>query len=179
MVSKRVRRAEAAVLDEVNRRLLLALSRDGRRSAAALAKELGLSRQAVTERIRDLEAKGIIRGYRADVDPKAFGLSVRAQMRLTLDGGAPARKQKEVLQRLTRNPWVRSVYRVSGEDCFVAQILCGGIEDVNALLAELQATRAIQSSRTAFVLEVIVEKDGAGPLEGSLLSRTAPSRGGA
>src|SRR5262245_50760205 len=107
MVSKKGRRSTAPSLDDVNRRLLVALSRDGRRPAAALAKDLGLSRQAVTERIRELEARGIIRGYRADVDPQALGLSVRAQVRLVLDGGAPAGKEKEVLNRLGRNPWVR------------------------------------------------------------------------
>jgi Lrp/AsnC family leucine-responsive transcriptional regulator len=179
MVSKKSRRSQAPDLDDVNRRLLVALSRDGRRPAAALAKDLGLSRQAVTERIRELEARRIIRGYRADVDPQALGLSVRAQVRLVLDGGAPAGKEKEVLNRLTRNPWVRSVYRVSGEDCFVAQVLCGSIQDVNALLGELQATRVIQSSRTAFVLESIVDKDGLGPLDTSLLSRSAAQRTGA
>ena len=42
-------------LDQTDRRILVALSRDGRRAAADLAKELGLSRQAVTDRIRGLE----------------------------------------------------------------------------------------------------------------------------
>ena len=177
MVSKKSRRSQAEGLDDVNRRLLVSLSRDGRRPAAALAKELGLSRQAVTERIRELEAKRVIRGYRADVDPQALGLLVRAQIRLVLDGSAPAGKEKEVVQRLTRSPWVRSVYRVSGEDCFVAQVLCGSIQDVNILLGELQATRAIQSSRTAFVLESIVDKDGLGPLETSLLARAGSHKG--
>jgi len=51
-------------LDRTDRALLLALSRDGRRPAADLAKELGLSRQAVTERIRELERRGVIRAKR-------------------------------------------------------------------------------------------------------------------
>ena len=159
-----------ATLDGVDRQLVLALSRDGRRSAAALAKELALSRQAVTERIRDLERRGVIRGYRADVDPLALGLLVRAQVRITLDGSAPRGREKEVLRRLIGNPLVRSVYRVSGEDCFVAQVLCRRIEDVSALLAELQATRALQSSRTSFVLETVLEKGALGPVEPPLLA---------
>jgi Lrp/AsnC family leucine-responsive transcriptional regulator len=166
----RQRGTEWPVLDEVDRRLVLALSRDGRRSAAALAKELALSRQAVTERIRDLERRGVIRGYRADVEPLALGLAVRAQVRITLDGSAPAGREKEILRRLTGNPLVRSVYRVSGEDCFVAQVLCRRIEDVSALLAELQATRALQSSRTSFVLETVLEKGALGPVEPPLLA---------
>lgn len=161
--------ARASKLDRVDRQLIRALSRDGRRAASALAKELGLSRQAVTERIHDLERRGVIRGYRAEVDPAALGLEVRAQLRLTLDGAASPRKEKEVLRRLTGSPLVRSVYRVSGEDCFVAQVVCRRIEDVSALLAELKASRVIQSSRTAFVLESLVEKAGFGPVEEELL----------
>jgi len=155
-------------LDRTDRALLLGLSRDGRRPAADLAKELGLSRQAVTERIRELERRGVIRGYRADVDPMALGLGVRAQLRITLDGKAP-QKEKDVLRRLTSSPLVRSVYRVSGEDCFVAEVICRRIEDVNALLLDLQATRALQSSRTAFVLETVLDKGTLGPLPPALL----------
>src|SRR5256885_6049570 len=155
-------------LDRTDRGLILALSRDGRRPAADLAKELGLSRQAVHERIRELERHGVIRGYRADVDPAALGLGVRAQVRITLDGKAP-QKEKDVLRRLTASPLVRSVYRVSGEDCFVAEVICRRIEDVNALLLQLQSTRALQSSRTAFVLETVLEKGMLGPLPAELV----------
>ena len=120
-------------LDRTDRALLLALSRDGRRPGADLAKELGLSRQAVTERLRELERRGVIRGYHADIDPIALGLGVRAQLRITLDGKAP-QKEKDVLRRLTASPLVRSVYRVSGEDCFVAEVVCRRIQDVGAIL---------------------------------------------
>ena len=153
-------------LDATDRRLLVALSRDGRRAAADLAKDLGLSRQAVTDRIRDLERRGVIRGYRADVDPAALGLGVRAHLRLTLDGAVA--KEREVLKRLTGHPMVRSVYRVSGEDCFVAEVVCRRIEDVSAILGELQKTRAVQSSRTAFVMEAVMEKAPLGPVEAEL-----------
>src|SRR5688572_385193 len=157
------------LLDPTDRHLVLALSRDGRRAAADLAKELGLSRQAVTDRIRDLERRSVIRGYRADVDPAALGLGVRANVRLTLYGSAGRAKEREVLKRLTGHPMVRSVYRVSGEDCFVAEVLCRRIEDVNGILGELTATGAVQSSRTAFVLEAVIEKAPLGPLEPELV----------
>jgi len=167
-------RATTLRLDRTDRALLLALSRDGRRPAADLAKELGLSRQAVTERIRLLERRSVIRGYRADVDPIALGLGVRAQIRITLDGKAPE-KEKGVLRRLTASPLVRSVYRVSGEDCFVAEVICRRIEDVNALLGDLQSTRALQSSRTAFVLETVLDKGTLGPLPSALVAEEPPA----
>jgi Lrp/AsnC family leucine-responsive transcriptional regulator len=167
-------------LDATDRRLVVALSRDGRRAAADLAKELGLSRQAVTDRIRDLERRAVIRGYRADIDPAALGLGVRAQLRISLDGRVAREKEQDVLKRLTAHPMVRSVYRVSGEDCFVAEVVCRRIQDVSAILGDLQSTRAVQSSRTAFVLEAVMEKGLLGPLEPALMeaepASPAPAR---
>lgn len=160
-------------LDDVDRRLVLTLSRNGRRSAAALAKDLGLSRQAVTERMKALEERGVILGYRAEVDPQALGLSIRAQIRLALDGTATPQKEKDVLRLLTAHPMVRAVARVSGEDCFVADVICRRIEDVSALLAEIKQTRAIQGSRTSFVLEQILDRKGLGALEPSLVADAA------
>jgi Lrp/AsnC family leucine-responsive transcriptional regulator len=165
-------------LDGVDRRLLLALSRDGRRAGSDLARQLGLSRQAVAERLRDLERRGLVRGYRADVDPVALGLGVRAHIRLTLDTRLGAQGEKDVVKRLAANPMVRAVDRVSGEDCFVVQLVCRRIEDVNGVLAELQKTRAIQSSRTAFVLESLVDKGAFGPLEESLLPEAGQKKTG-
>jgi len=155
-------------LDQIDRKLLLALSRDGRRATSTIASELGLSRQAVAERIRDLERRKVIRGYRADVDPQALGLVVRAHLRLTINTSQPVRREPDVMRRLLHNPFVRSVHRVSGEDCFAVEVVCRSIEDVNGLLSDLLATRAIQSSRTAFVLETLLEKDPLSPIEPGL-----------
>ena len=176
MARKPRRQGERVILDAVGRKLVAALSSDGRRSAAALAKDLGLSRQAVTERLRELERQGVIRGYHADLDPEALGLAVRAQIRLTLEGTIARSRVAELLRRLQASPLVRSVYRVSGEDCFVCQVVCRRIEDVNALLLSLQETRAMQSSRTAFVLEAVLEKGGLGVVDEALLAEPS-SRG--
>lgn len=163
-------------LDAADRRLLVSLSRDGRRAGADLAKELGISRQAVAERLRSLEKRGLVRGYRAEVDPAALGLTVKAHLRLTILPGGGEKSEQDVVRRLAKNPLVRAVHRVSGEDCFVVQVLCRRIEDVTGLLADLQRTHAIQSSRTAFVLETLVEKGGLGPLEEELLPAPAEPR---
>jgi Lrp/AsnC family leucine-responsive transcriptional regulator len=162
------RKPAGSRLDASDRKLVEALSRDGRRSAARLAQELGVSRQAVTQRLRELERRGVIRGYRAEVDPAALGLSVRADVRLTLNPAAPPKAERDLVRRLTGDPRVRSVHRVSGEDCIVARVVARRIEDVTEILAGLQATRAVAGSRTCFVLETLVDKGGFGSAEGLL-----------
>jgi Lrp/AsnC family leucine-responsive transcriptional regulator len=166
--SLEVSASRPARLDASDRRLVTILSRDGRRSAARLAQELGVSRQAVTQRLHELERRGVIRGYRAEVDPVVLGLGVGADIRLTLNAAAPARAQRELVRRLTEDPRVRSAHRVSGEDCIVARVVARRIEDVTEILAGLQATRAVAGSRTSFVLETLVDKGGLGSAEGLL-----------
>lgn len=70
------------LLDDVNRRLLAELHREPRVSMSALARRVGMSPPAVTERVQRLERAGVITGYRVDVDPAALGLPVTAFVRV-------------------------------------------------------------------------------------------------
>ena len=69
--------SEANVLDEINRRLLDELQRDGRIAFAELGRRVGLSAPAVAERVSRLEGAGVIRGYHAEVDPAGDRLPAR------------------------------------------------------------------------------------------------------
>lgn len=160
--------------DDINQRLISALSRDGRRAAADLAKELGLSRQAVTERMRLLEESGLIRGYHADVAPAGLGLGVRAVIRLQVDATTGRERDNALRRTLQANPYVRTVHHVSGEDCYVVDVVCRQIADVHALLSDLKATRALQSSRTAFVLETVLDRTTFGVVPAALIEGNDP-----
>ena len=60
-------------LDATNLRLLSELQDDARLSLAELGRRVGLSSPAVADRLARLEEEGVIRGYRADIDPRALG----------------------------------------------------------------------------------------------------------
>ncbi len=63
---------------DVDRALLAALARDGRASYTELAERVGLSVSAVHQRVRRLEQRGLIKGYRAVLNPPGLGLPFRA-----------------------------------------------------------------------------------------------------
>jgi len=65
-------------VDELDRDILVALQREGRKSNLALSRQLDLSPSAMLGRVRRLEESGAIRGYRAVVDPAALGITVQA-----------------------------------------------------------------------------------------------------
>ena len=74
---------------DVDRALLAALARDGRASYTDLAERVGLSVSAVHQRVRRLEQRGLIKGYRATLDAKALGLPLTAFVSITpIDGFA-------------------------------------------------------------------------------------------
>lgn len=64
-------------MDEVDRSILAVLERDGRISNSELAARVGLSPSPCLRRVRHLEETGMIRGYRALIDPAAIGRSLR------------------------------------------------------------------------------------------------------
>jgi len=60
-------------MDEIDRNILIAVQKDGAAGLAELAKVAGLSVSATAERIKRLEERSTIRGWRADLDPEAVG----------------------------------------------------------------------------------------------------------
>lgn len=72
-------------LDDLDRRILVALQGDGRMTNQALADAVGLSPSPCLRRVKQLEAEGVITGYVALADPDRLGLGVSAFIRVRLD----------------------------------------------------------------------------------------------
>jgi Lrp/AsnC family transcriptional regulator, leucine-responsive regulatory protein len=102
-------------LDPTNCLLIAELQRDARLSIAELGRRVGLSPPAVAERLGRLEQSGTIRGYHADVDPRAVGLALSAIIRIR-----PSPGQLQNVAELARDtPEVVECHRVTGDDCYV------------------------------------------------------------
>ena len=118
------------LLDAVNRRLLAELHRDPRASMSGLARRLGMSAPAVTERLQRLERAGVVRGYRVDVAPAALGLPVAAFTRIRPTAGQLSR-----VAELARSlPQVTECHRITGEDCFLVKVQAPSIEALEDVL---------------------------------------------
>ena len=108
-------RAEGALLDTTNRRLLIELQADARLSLAELGRRVGLSSPAVAERLQRLERDGVIEGYHARLNPRALGLALSAVIRVR-----PAPRQLRAVGDIARaTPEVVDCRRITGEDCYV------------------------------------------------------------
>jgi len=140
-------RADDALLDATNLRLLEELQRDARLSLAELGRRVGLSSPAVAERLRRLEEEGVITGYRAEVDPRRLGFALGALIRVR-----PAPRQLANVAELARQlPEVVECHRVTGDDCYVMTAHVRDVEHLEEVIDQLAAygqttTSILQSS---------------------------------
>lgn len=145
-----------AELDEVDLAILRLLQDNARISNAEIARRVGMASSAIYERIRKLEERKVILGYRARVSPKALGLDLMAYVRIQV---APQADGAEIPDRLGEIPEVQEIHRVVGEDCFFVKVRVHDTDELAALLDErIRAIEAVGATRTTIVLTTI--KDG-------------------
>ncbi len=154
----------ALALDDVARKILTILARDGRASYQAIADEVGLSRPAVMERVKRLEEAGYILGYTAVLDRARLGRPVTAFVAVRYPssdtpGTDPA------IQELVRNPDVLEAHHVAGEDCYVLKVAAPSLEKLEGVLRALRSPGHPMSTRTTIVLSTVFEKAGIVPPE--------------
>jgi Lrp/AsnC family transcriptional regulator for asnA, asnC and gidA len=98
-------------LDDTDREILRALQTDGRTPFSEIARRIDMSSATVHDRVNRMEEAGVIRGYHADVDPKAVGLGTSAIVGLRVEQG----REDETLDRLADVDGVQKLTLTTGE----------------------------------------------------------------
>lgn len=118
------------MLDDLDRRILEALLRDSRVSLKELAQSVGLSSPSVTERMRKLEERGVIRAFTVDIDPQALGYALQAIVRIR-----PLPGKLHIVQKLIEDiPEFGECDKVTGDDCFIARLYVRSIDQLDTIL---------------------------------------------
>jgi Lrp/AsnC family leucine-responsive transcriptional regulator len=143
------------MIDEIDASILDLLQDNARISQADVARSVGLAPSAVLERIRKLEAKGVIRGYTALVDPHAVDQRMLAFVAVQSEE-APG--DDSVARALAQCPEVLEVHHVAGEDCYLLKLRARDAEHIGHLLRHrFGRIRGVRSTRTTIVLETVKE----------------------
>ena len=125
--------ARGRELDSIDYNIVTSLATDARLSFAELGRKVGLSPSAVAERVRQLESDGIILGYRALLDEKAFGFSVVAFIRLTCDNN----HYRPFLKILPTLDAVQECHHITGGDAFLLKVALPSLDGLEALIERL------------------------------------------
>ena len=143
----------ASELEPIDQAIARELAEDGRCSFTDLAERVGLSVSAVHQRVRRLEQRGAIRGYKADVDGEQIGLPLTAFISLTpIDPAAP----DDYPQRLEHIPQIESCYSVAGDESYVLLVRVGTPAELEELLRRIRESAKV-STRTTVVLSTPYE----------------------
>jgi Lrp/AsnC family leucine-responsive transcriptional regulator len=143
------------MMDDTDHSILTILQSNARTSNADIARELGMAPSAILDRIRKLEAREIIRGYQARLDPKALGLGLVA---FVFVRSAERVGEGKTGQRLAEIPQVLEVHHIAGEDCYLVKVRVESTEALGRLLREeFGAIDSVASTRTTIVLDTVKE----------------------
>ncbi|MFL6197347.1 MAG: Lrp/AsnC family transcriptional regulator [Thermoanaerobaculia bacterium] len=148
------------MIDDIDRKILNILQQNARTSNAEIARQVDMAPSAVLERIRRLEAKGVILGYEARINPEALGLNLLAFVFVRSRDFDGEEKTAEMLSQI---PEVLEAHHIAGEDCFLLKVRAPDARTLGRLLRD-RIKGAVTSTRTTIVLETVRES-GRLPLE--------------
>ncbi|WP_406090708.1 Lrp/AsnC family transcriptional regulator [Streptomyces sp. NBC_01013] len=123
----------AGNLDDIDWAIIDELQRDARLSLSELGRRVNLGSSATTERVRHLEATGVITGYRAVVDLAKVGFPVLAVVRLKY----PGNRHQPLRRLLSDRREILECLRTTGDDCYTLKVAATSMEHLEALMDEL------------------------------------------
>lgn len=147
-------------MDELDRDILVALQREGRKSNLALSRQLDLSPSAMLGRVRRLEESGAIRGYRAVVDPAALGITVQAMVVVKLrEHSEEAIREFEAAVKGVLG--VRACYHVTGQFDMVMVLALHDLDHLSQMIrVDLAKIPGVMQLETMLILAESVADEG-------------------
>lgn len=129
-------------LDPTDLSIIEILQQDGRISVSELGRRVGLSQPAASERLKRLEERGVISGYRAVIDPAAVGLGMMAVIRLRTSH----EHIRPCLKQFSEMPEIIEVLRLTGEDCFLLKVLVPTSADLETIVDSIARHGTVTTS---------------------------------
>ncbi|WP_404475072.1 Lrp/AsnC family transcriptional regulator [Microbacterium aerolatum] len=139
--------------DAVDRRIIAEISRDARATLAQLSDAVGLSTSAVQSRLRRLESRGVIIGYRPMLDAEALGKPLSAFIEITpLDPGQPD-NAPELLEHLVE---IEACHSIAGDASYMLFVRVASPRALEQLVGDIRGIANV-STRTTVVLQTYYE----------------------
>ncbi|TQF03079.1 Lrp/AsnC family transcriptional regulator [Kitasatospora acidiphila] len=139
-------------MDRIDRELLAFLLQDGRATYQELGRQVRLSANTVADRVRRLQAAGIIKGYRAELNLEAFGRG----MQMISDIRLGDRVDRHAFERqLADVPQVISAMRLTGDYDFQLRVVCADAREFESVIDRLKADLGVRELRSRLVLHEV------------------------
>ncbi|EMA68946.1 AsnC family transcriptional regulator [Halorubrum aidingense JCM 13560] len=144
-------------LDETDRAILRILQEDARTPFSEVARRIDMSSATVHDRVGRMEDAGVIKGYHAEIDPKAVGYGVSAFVGLRVEQG----REEDALDRLRDIDGVREIHLTTGEWDVILRVVAEDTERLRELMFDRIAEMdGFSRSQTMIILGTDYEIDG-------------------
>jgi DNA-binding Lrp family transcriptional regulator len=159
---RRPRSKDVRPLDATDRAILAALAADARTSNKDLAERVGVAQSTCLARVRALREAGVIRGFHADIDPRALGHDLQAMIAVRLQPDA-RKALNDSITALSRRPEVLEVYFVAGANDFLVHVATASTDELRRFVGDvLNRDPAVAGTETNLIFEHIRARGGHG-----------------
>ncbi len=148
--------SELVELDDVDKKVLRALQKDARASFRRVGKEVGVSEATVFVRVRKLQEKGVLQGFKAVIDPKSVGKKLTAIMLIR----AQPRSLVGMLDALKKLDDIYEIYDVTGQYYSILKIRTDSTEQLGKIIDEIGMIEGVAGTETVIVLRTVKEEFG-------------------
>lgn len=140
-------------MENLDRTIVLALAKDSSLSLSDFAAQLDVPSSTLHQRVKKLETRGVITGYRAEIDKRQVGLKTNALISLTpIDPAAP----DDIVEKVSAIPEIESCWSVAGVESYIVKVAVAEPEALEELLARIRAAANV-STKTSVILSTAFE----------------------
>ena len=144
-------------MDAIDREIVGALVENARLSYRELGERVNLSANATAERVRRLQDRGVIAGFRAIIDPAAAGRTLVALMDVRLDGPDQSSRFERLIDQLEE---VTDAAHVTGRFDYSIRVATHDPADLDRLIRTLKTKGGVVESDTRIALRTVVRRPG-------------------
>lgn len=144
-----------ADLDDIDRKILRGLQRDGRSSFKKIGEEAGVSEATVFVRVKKMQEKGIIKSFKAIIEPKSVGKTLTAIVLVPNPKAFPG-----MLDALKKFEDIYEIYDVTGEYYSILKIKTGGTDELSKIIDDIGNIDGVAGTETIIVLRTVKEDCG-------------------
>jgi Lrp/AsnC family leucine-responsive transcriptional regulator len=140
-------------MESLDRTIALALAKDSSLSLSDFAAQLDVPSSTLHQRVKKLEARGVITGYRAEIDKRQVGLKINALVSLTpIDPAAP----DDIVEKISTISEIESCWSVAGVESYIVKVAVAEPEALEELLARIRSAANV-STKTSVILSTAFE----------------------
>ena len=137
-------------MDHIDGKILRCLTQDARMNASQISQKVNLSVSAVIERMKKMEASGLIKGYTAVIDEGKAGLSVQAMISIRLEH---PKYNGEFNRQMCNHDRVMECFYITGDFDYIARIGVSSTEELTKVLHDIKQIPGVSLTRTYVVLD--------------------------